>query len=244
MNLIYLKNMGFNKLMEKITGFLEKNKGTEKVFCFDLGLIDYNTAYNIQLKIFELVKSEYTPGVILLLEHNPVITIGNNRNTKNLLATMENLKAQGIELIQSNRGGDITFHGPGQLVCYPIFNLSYFGKDLTLFVNNLEQIIIDTLKEYKIKGTRIDKLRGVFVRNSKIASVGLHVKKWVTMHGFSFNINLDLDYFKNIIACGLKEHAQTSLQKILKHNVYISDVKEQVLEKFVQIFNVKILKAI
>ncbi|MBM3706896.1 MAG: lipoyl(octanoyl) transferase LipB [Actinobacteria bacterium] len=234
--------MNHNKLTQKITDFLEKNKGTKKVPCFDLDLINYNTAYNIQLCVFELVKTGYAPGVILLLEHSPVITIGNNRSRNNLLAGEENLKAQGIELVQSNRGGDITFHGPGQLVCYPIFNLNYFDKDLTQFVKNLEQIIIDTLIEYKIKGTRIDKFRGVFVDNYKIASIGLHVKKWVTMHGFSFNININLDYFKNIIACGLKNHAQTSLKKILNHNVSISDVKEQVLEKFAEIFNIKILK--
>jgi lipoyl(octanoyl) transferase len=226
---------------EKITNFLEKNKGTKKVPCFDLGLINYDAAYNIQLKIFELVKLGYASGVILLLEHTPVITIGNNKNRNNLLVSEESLKSQGIELVQSNRGGDITFHGPGQLICYPIFNIMHFGKDLTIFIWNLEQIIINTLEEYKIKGTRINKLRGVFVDNSKIASIGLHVKKWVTLHGFSFNVHINLDYFKNIIACGLKDHSQTSMQKILSQNIPISDVKELICKKFAKIFKIKTL---
>jgi len=237
--------MNYNKLKsltQTITETLEINKGSKDVFCFDLGFINYNAAYDIQQCIFELIKKEYAQGVILLLEHEPVITIGNNRNRDNLLAGEESLKAQKIEIVQSNRGGDVTFHGPGQLVCYPIFNLNYFGKDLSQFVKNLEQVIIFTLEEYKIKGTRIDKLRGVFVDSSKIASIGLHIKKWVTMHGFSFNINVNLDYFKNIIACGLKNYSQTSLQKILNHSVSISDVKEQMLKKFAKVFNIKILK--
>jgi len=237
--------MNYNKLKsltQTITETLEINKGSKDVFCFDLGFINYNAAYDIQQCIFELIKKEYAQGVILLLEHEPVITIGNNRNRDNLLAGEESLKAQKIEIVQSNRGGDVTFHGPGQLVCYPIFNLNYFGKDLSQFVKNLEQVIIFTLEEYKIKGTRIDKLRGVFVDSLKIASIGLHIKKWVTMHGFSFNINVNLDYFKNIIACGLKNYSQTSLQKILNHSVSISDVKEQMLKKFAKVFNIKILK--
>jgi lipoate-protein ligase B len=136
----------------------------------------------------------------------------------------------------------VTFHGPGQLVCYPIFDLSYFGKDLTLFVFKLEQVIIDVLADYKIKGTRIEKLRGVFVGSDKIASVGIHIKKWITFHGFSFNINVELGYFDNIIACGLKDHAPVSLEKILNRSIPISDVKELVIEKFTNIFDIVIFR--
>ncbi len=220
---------------------IEKNRGTSKIIFYDTGKISYSNAYELQLKLFELVRGECVPGVILLLEHLPVITIGNNKNRKNLLSDDKTLAENNIKLIESNRGGDITFHGPGQLVCYPIFDLTRFGKDLSTFVFNLEQVIIDTLEEYGIEGNRIDKIRGVFVGNNKIASVGLHVKKWITMHGFSLNINVSLDYFSNIVACGLKEHEQTSLKKITGNEVPVSDVKELVLKKFRNIFNIELL---
>lgn len=218
------------------------NNLNETLPLIDLGVIDYNSALDIQCKVLDMVSSGVFHGIILFLEHSPVITIGNNRNRKNIISNEADLKKQGIELIQSNRGGDVTFHGPGQLVCYPVFNLNYFGKDLGVFVYKLEQIVIDVLQEYKIKGTRIEKLRGVFVGAGKIASVGIHVKKWITFHGFSFNINVNLGYFDNIIACGLRDYVPVSLEKLLGKPVSISDVKELVNEKIKKIFGVSTCK--
>jgi len=206
----------------------------------DTGLLDYNSAFELQLKIFDIIRREDMAGCILLLEHNPVITIGNSQNRKNIISSEESLSSQGIELIQSNRGGDVTFHGPGQLVCYPIFNLSKFDRDLTNFVFNLEQVIINVLDEYKIKGTRIQKLRGVFVGKNKIASIGIHVKKWITLHGFSLNVNVDLGYYKNIIACGLSDYEQVSMEKLLDKKIPLSFVKELVLKSFASVFNVQL----
>jgi lipoate-protein ligase B len=208
----------------------------------DIGLMDYNNAFELQQKIFDIIRQEDMAGCILLLEHNPVITIGNSQNRKNIISDEESLKSQGIELIQSNRGGDVTFHGPGQLVCYPIFNLAKFDRDLTNFVHNLEQVIINVLDEYKIKGTRIQKLRGVFVGKNKIASIGIHVKKWITLHGFSLNVNVDLGYYKNIIACGLSDYEQVSMEKLLDKKIPLSFVKELVLKSFTSVFNVQIQK--
>ena len=129
---------GINKIINSL-----KNHDTYKnILSFNLGLISYNEAYNLQTKLFELIKLKDKPGVILLLEHYPVITIGNNRNTSNLLVNSEELRQQDIELVQSTRGGDITLHTPGQIVCYTIFNLAQVKKDITLFVYNLEQVII------------------------------------------------------------------------------------------------------
>jgi lipoyl(octanoyl) transferase len=228
-----------NKLINKIENCIERYAGTEEIPGIDLGLIGYDDASQIQMHFFEKVRIGQIRGLILLLEHYPVITIGNSSRRENLLASKKTLDSQRIELVQSNRGGDITFHGPGQLVCYPIFNLTHLGKDLTLFVWNLEQVIIDFLKPYDIKGMRINKLRGVFTGHNKIASIGLHVKKWVTTHGFALNINVDLNYFNNIIACGLKDYPPTSMQKILNKNTPICDVKEQVLSNFCKIFKIK-----
>jgi lipoyl(octanoyl) transferase len=208
----------------------------------DIGLIDYSNAFDLQLKIFDIILREDLPGCLLLLEHKPVITIGNSQNRNNLISSEESLETQGIDLIQSNRGGDVTFHGPGQLVCYPIFNLAKFDRDLTGFVYKLEQLIIDVLDEYKIKGTRIEKLRGVFVGKNKIASIGIHVKKWITLHGFSLNVSVDLGYYKNIIACGLSDYTQISMEKLLDKKIPLSFVKELVLESFASVFKVKLYK--
>ena len=236
-----MKTENLEKKSGLIYSVIKQNKSTGRIPCIDLGLIGYDDAYGLQMEILEFVKKKSIPGAILLLEHNPVVTIGNNKNRQNLLSSEETLKEKGIELVQSNRGGDITFHGPGQLVCYPVFNLAIFGKDLGNFVFNLEQIIINVLYEYGIEGTRITGIRGVFVGTDKIASIGLHVKKWITLHGFSFNIDMDLNYFNNIVACGLNDHTQTSLQKILGKKIPVKDVKELVIQNFSKIFNSKIV---
>ena len=228
----------------KIINSLKNHDTWKNILSFDLGLISYNDAYNLQTKLFELIKLKDKPGVILLLEHYPVITIGSNRNTNNLLVSREELQQQDIELVQSTRGGDITLHTPGQIVCYTILNLASVKKDLTLFVYNLEQVIIDVLASYNIQGTRIDKHRGIFVNNSKIASIGLKIKKWATFHGFSLNVNNDLKYFDNIIACGLKDYPQTSIKEILKKTIPIYDVKEQLLDSFGNIFKIPVLRII
>jgi len=228
----------------KIINSLKNHDTCKNILSFDLGLISYNDAYNLQTKLFELIKLKDKPGVILLLEHYPVITIGSNRNTNNLLVSREELQQQDIELVQSTRGGDITLHTPGQIVCYTILNLASVKKDLTLFVYNLEQVIIDVLASYNIQGTRIDKHRGIFVNNSKIASIGLKIKKWATFHGFSLNVNNDLKYFDNITACGLKDYPQTSIKEILKKTIPIYDVKEQLLDSFGNIFKIPVLRII
>jgi len=227
-----------NKLIDSL-----KNHDIQKnILSFDLGLIHYNHAYALQTEIFELMKSGDKPGVILLLEHFPVITIGSNRSTGNLLVSIEKLRKQDIELIQSTRGGDITLHAPGQIVCYIIFNLAFIKKDLPFFVYNLEEIIIDALAGYNIRGTRIYKYRGIFVDDFKIASIGLKVKKWITLHGFSLNVNNDLKYFDNIAACGLKNYPQTSIKKILSKSIPIYDVKEQILDSFGSVFKIPVVR--
>ncbi len=220
-----------------------KDEILKKVYYFDLGLIGYKEAFDLQLNLFEIVKNKNLTGVILLLEHNPVITIGSSSNISNIIASPKELEEQQIELYHTDRGGDVTFHGPGQLICYPIFNLENFNKDLSTFVYKLEQVIIDSLSFLNIKARRIEKLRGVFVQNNKIASIGIHIKKWVTYHGFSFNINVKLDYFKNIIACGLKDYPQTSLQTILGKTVSIELIKELVIRNFEKVFNIKAIKS-
>jgi lipoyl(octanoyl) transferase len=214
-----------------------KEEGNRSISAFDLGLVPYDESFQLQLELFEFIRKNDLPGVLLLLEHPPVITIGSNRSTENLLAEKDVLSEKGIDVVQSNRGGDITLHAPGQLICYPVINLKYFKKDLTLFVHNLEEVIIETLKTYDIQGTRIKKHRGVFAGTEKIASIGLKVRKWITNHGLSLNISIDLSYFENIVPCGLKDFPQTSISEILGKNIPINDVKELIQKSFENIFN-------
>lgn len=221
---------------------LIKKEGTRSISVFDLGLVPYDESFQLQLELFEYIREKDLPGVLLLLEHTPVITIGSNRSTENLIAEKDVLSEKGIDVVQSNRGGDITLHAPGQLICYPVFNLKYFKKDLTLFVHKLEEIIIETLNTYDIQGSRIKKHRGVFAGTKKIASIGLKVRKWITIHGLSLNISIDLSYFENIVACGLKDFPQTSISEILGKDIPINDVKELILKSFENIFNMPFTK--
>ncbi|MCJ7665297.1 MAG: lipoyl(octanoyl) transferase LipB [Actinobacteria bacterium] len=216
---------------------LAEDHFAEGISVFDLGLIPYDESFQLQLQLFELITKSSTAGILLLLEHPPVITIGSNRSTKNLLAGERALSERGIAIVQSNRGGDITLHGPGQLICYPVFDLKYFKKDLNLFVYNLEEVIIETLRYYGISGERVNKHRGVFTGGQKIASIGLKVRKWITMHGLSLNVSIDLSYFENIIACGLKDYPQTSISEILSEDIPINNVKEHMQKSFEKKFN-------
>ncbi|MCD4670971.1 MAG: lipoyl(octanoyl) transferase LipB [Actinomycetia bacterium] len=211
---------------------------SEDIPVLDSGIIPYQDAFDFQLALTGQIYERDLKGIILLLEHPPVITSGSNRSMENLLTPENDLTDLGIELIRSNRGGDITLHGPGQIICYPVFNLKFFGKDLNLFVHNLEQVIINVLLTSGIRGRRVKGHRGIFVEDKKIASIGLKVRKWISMHGFSLNVNIDLSYFKHILACGLKDYPQTSLSSLLKRELTINDVKERILKSFETVFNI------
>jgi len=211
---------------------------SENIPVLDCGTTRYNDAFDFQLALVEQIYKKDLKGIILLLEHPPVITIGSNRSKSNLLTSKSALDDLGIELIDSSRGGDITFHGPGQIICYPVFNLKYFKKDLTLFVYNLEQVIINTLQPFGLNGRRVEKHRGIFIEDKKIASIGLRLRKWISMHGLSLNVNIDLSYFKHIIACGLKDFPQTSISSLLQRDLTINDVKEHILKSFEIVFNI------
>lgn len=216
---------------------------SREVPVLDAGILGYDEAFDIQSKLASKIIEKDYRGIILLLEHQPVITIGSNHSRDNLISTEKRLRESGIDLTSSNRGGDITLHAPGQVICYPVLNLKYFGKDLTAFVQNLEQVILDTLDTYGIKGRRVEKHRGVFIENSKIASIGLRVRKWVSIHGFSLNVNIDLSYFQHIIACGLKDLPQVSMSSLLEENIAIDDVKEQIIKSLESVFGIKTVKS-
>ncbi len=226
--------------IDAVSGSMENGK----IPVVDAGTVRYEQAFNIQTGLAATIFEKDLKGIILLLEHPPVITIGNNQSRTNLLTPEDRLGQLGIKLVSTNRGGDITLHAPGQLVCYPVLNLKYFGRDLSLFVQNLEQVLLDTLRSYGINGRRIKKHRGIFIGENKIASIGLRVRKWVSIHGFSLNINIDLSYFKHIIACGLEDFPQVSMSLLLNKNISVDDVKEQIIADFESVFGISTLRKV
>jgi lipoyl(octanoyl) transferase len=169
----------------------------------ELGRIPYGQALELQQELVAARKQGSVPDHLLLLEHPHVITLGRNGHMENLLASDEILTRAGISFYPTDRGGDVTYHGPGQLVGYPILDLREWKRDVGAYVRGIEQCIIDTLAEYGISAGRIPKLTGVWVGERKIAAIGVHISRWVTSHGFALNVDTDLSYFQYIVPCGL-----------------------------------------
>src|SRR3954447_13558758 len=189
----------------------------------DPGLVPYAEALAIQQQLVEQRKQGLIIDRLLFVEHPHVITMGRNGRTENLLASPEVLQAAGIEFHHSNRGGDVTYHGPGQIVGYPIFDLREWKRDVVAYVRALEGVIIDALSEFGLTGERLPGATGVWVGEAKIAAIGVHISRWITYHGFALNATTDLKYFGYIIPCGLTKPV-TSMQA-LGINVPHSEVK-------------------
>lgn len=188
-----------------------------------------------------------TSNHLLFVEHSPVYTLGKNGNEDNILISDQQLKINGIEFYHINRGGDITFHGPEQLVGYPILDLDKFKTDIGWYLRSLEEVIILTMAEYGLKGDRSQGETGVWIepgikgKERKICAMGIKCSRWITMHGFAFNVNTDLNYFNNIIPCGIQNKAVTSLEKELGRKVQMEEVKEKVKANFEQVFNCQLI---
>ncbi|MFY9431131.1 MAG: lipoyl(octanoyl) transferase LipB [Acetomicrobium sp.] len=207
------------------------------------GLIGYGEGLVLQEKAFDKVVSGKADGILLLLEHKPVFTIGRSGGKENLLVDEKYLKTAGIELYETNRGGNITYHGPGQIVAYPIFNLSKWKKDLQWYVSCLEEVIIQVLKDYNIKAGRKPKYRGVWVADKKIAAIGIAAERWITMHGFAFNVKVEKSHFELINPCGIKEFSVASLDDYVE-DVIFRDVVKKAKEKFSLVFETNFKKEI
>lgn len=205
-----------------------------------LGCMPYVEVLKIQEALQHQVMNHEHKDVLLLLDHPPVITKGIRGEDENILLSPEQLKDLGVDIIECKRGGDVTYLGPGQVIGYPIMNLKRHGKDVHEFVTKIEQIIVQIMKEdyhtETIVGSK--KYTGVFVGDDKIAAIGIAVSRWVTMHGFAFNVNTDLSHFKWIIPCGLKDKGVTSVQKITGHKMDIRAIEDRIIEKFEASFNV------
>jgi lipoate-protein ligase B len=204
-----------------------------------LGLVEFGEAYNIQKGLLAHKLKGQNTDVLLLLQHPPTITIGKSGKLKNLLVTKEELAKQGISLFFTDRGGDITYHGPGQLVVYPIVDLRKRGKDIHRYVHDLEEVVIQTLADLSIEAGRDERNIGVWVENDKIAAIGVSVRRWVTMHGLALNVNPNLAHFSLINPCGIVDKGVTSISKLLGRDLSLDVVSERLVARFSEIFNVK-----
>jgi lipoyl(octanoyl) transferase len=169
----------------------------------DLGRLEYGQAFELQRSLVEKRQRGLIPDQLLIVEHPHVITLGRSGRMENLLASEEVLRRAGISFHHTDRGGDITYHGPGQVVGYPILDLREWKRDVTAYVRAVEQVLIDTLAEFGISAGRIPGWTGVWVEQKKVAAIGVHIGRWVTSHGFALNLTTDLDYFGYIVPCGL-----------------------------------------
>ena len=196
----------------------------------DLGKLLYKKTWNYQKELLKKRSNNEINDTLILVEHEPVFTLGKNADENHILQNCpDNIKTYHIE-----RGGDVTYHGPGQLVGYPILDLRNYKKSISWYMRSLEQVIIDTLFDYNITANRKKGLTGVWCNNEKIAALGVRVSRWITMHGFSLNINNDLSLYDKIIPCGIRDKKITSLEKIGKKN--IEDINYVIKKKFLEIF--------
>jgi lipoyl(octanoyl) transferase len=214
------------------------NQSTYRTFDYsDLGLIDYKQAWDLQKEIFDLRLRNEINDTLFLLEHPHTYTLGKVAEKQNLISSESQLKELGVSVYEIDRGGDITYHGPGQIVGYPIIKLSDWKEDTHLYLRGLEEVMILTCREYGIESERNSKYTGVWIGNRKIAAIGIKVSRWITMHGFAFNINTDLSYFGGIIPCGIKDKDVTSLQRELGREINIDEVKEKLEKNFKKVFD-------
>jgi lipoyl(octanoyl) transferase len=205
-----------------------------------LGDMDYRSAWHLQRDLVQRRRGGTIPDTLLLLEHRPpVITLGRASHIEHLLVTPGELTQLGIELVETDRGGDITYHGPGQLVGYPIFDLRDHGRDVHLYLRCLEESLMIALKHFGIEAHRQHGLTGVWVGEEKIAAIGIKVSHWVTMHGFALNVCPDLSHFDLIVPCGIHDKGVTSLQKVLRRQITTQEVIPAVVAGFAQAFNLR-----
>jgi lipoate-protein ligase B len=202
-----------------------------------LGLTDYQQALDLQMRVCELKKRGFKEDVLFLLEHPPTITLGRNADWHHLLVSDEALKARGVARFEVDRGGDITFHGPGQLVGYPILQLERTERDVHRLMRNLEQSLIQVLATYGIEAGREERLTGVWTHAGKIAALGIHISRWITRHGFALNVNTDLSYYNLIVPCGIVGKAVTSMESLLMHPIDLKEVAERFAGGFGAVFN-------
>lgn len=206
------------------------------------GRVSYSDGLALQERAVEALRSG-APEQLLLLEHPHVFTLGRGANIGHILAGSEQLLSRSIEVHETGRGGDVTYHGPGQLVGYPIINLKPDRCDVHRYVRDLEEVLIRTIADFGVTGTRISGLTGVWVGNEKIAAIGVRIARWITSHGFALNISTDLSYFQMIVPCGISDKGVTSLSRLTGRHIELSEVVDSTAKHFGELFAREIVLA-
>ncbi|MDH7480771.1 MAG: lipoyl(octanoyl) transferase LipB [Armatimonadota bacterium] len=210
-----------------------------ELWCVDLGRIGYSSCLSIQYKLAKLRAEGLIEDTLLLLEHDPVITFGRSGGEESLLVPIEKIKEAGIEIFYTDRGGDATYHGPGQLVGYPIFNLGQHGKDVHLFLRNIERSVMDCLSDFGISSQAVPGYTGVWVGDEKICSIGIAVRRWISYHGFALNVSPNFDHWALLHPCGLVGRRVTSIERLLGKPISMQSVKDVIVSRFAQVFGIK-----
>lgn len=203
----------------------------------DWGRVGYEEAWKRQEELNQRVQ-EGGEDTLVFVEHPPVLTLGANFHEENLLFSIEEYRSRGIEIVRTDRGGDVTYHGPNQLVIYPIFDLNRHGKDLHKWLRGLEETMIVTCRSFGLTADRFPPNTGAWVENRKIAAIGIKVKRWVSLHGIALNCDLDLSVFNLFVPCGIRTHGVTSLTRELGRTVTINEAKPVVVAAFEEVFGV------
>lgn len=210
---------------------------TRKGYCLELGIEEYGRILNLQQELNQARRNGIIPDIVIFLEHHPCFTIGRRGGFDHILVSKAFLMEQGIEIYETDRGGDITYHGPGQLVCYPILDLTGYGRDVHLYAHRIEETLIRTIKTFGIIAGRKKEYPGVWVESAKIAAEGIAVQHWVTMHGVALNIAPDLNHFSLIIPCGISSLGVTSMEKILGHAVDFAQVRQEMRHQLSEVMD-------
>ena len=203
------------------------------------GRMKYDAALRMQMELLGKVQDDPAKSFLILLTHDHVYTIGRNGDRANVLATDERLREIGADVVRIHRGGDVTYHGPGQIVGYPILSLTRHGLNIRAYFDKLEKVLINVLKKYNIEGHSVEEFPGVWVGAEKIAAIGVGVKRWATFHGFALNANTDMKYFAHIIPCGIRGKAVTSMEKLLGETIDEVELVKYIEEEFLTVFGMR-----
>lgn len=209
------------------------------LFC-RLGTVDYAAAHRLQKELQAKRIADQVPDTVLLLEHPPVLTVGRSAKEQHIIAQPEELEARGISVHEVGRGGDVTYHGPGQLVAYPIIDLKPDRRDVRKYMWSLEETMIRTCADFGLSATRIKGLNGAWIEDRKVGAVGVRISRWVTMHGLALNANSDLSHFDLIVPCGLQDKAVTSISAELGRTIRVPDVTGPLARHFAELYDTEV----
>lgn len=207
-----------------------------------LGRVEYAEGLHLQREKVAARKAGTIPDTLMLLEHPHVYTLGRNARKEHLLVSRDLLASIGAQVFETDRGGDITYHGPGQLVGYPIFDLTAHRRDIAWYMRSLEEVFIGVAADFGVEAGRLPGATGVWVGDEKLVAMGVHVSRWVTSHGFAFNVNTDLRYFDYIVACGLRDKGVTSLERLLGKTVGMNAAESSVIAQLSRVFGLEMAR--